>query len=131
MGFPVISKEGDRFQQVGMLTQSFRFRVNGTSDPDDIIDPNGNVTSITYAATGVFTVTLDPAFRPQQLVDWKVSVEFNAAAAFAGYVDVDSYDRDAGTFTVSTYAVAVATVPTDNTIIGVTIVGQMQRSLVI
>lgn len=114
---------------------AFDFRVDGTDDPDGIVQGEcGRVESITEAS-GVFTVTLAKPW-PRQLVCARAWAHMAHASTIedAKY-DLDSYDPDAGTFTISgvtddgdgTYTVEALT---DNTVISFTAYGQTVNQFV-
>ena len=99
---------------------NFRFQVNGTSDPDFIVQANGFVTDITYAADGTFTCTLHQNFRYQILIkadcslqdDKANDIEFVSYTQSTGAVVLQGIDRDT----------PADTVPTDDTWVHVTLV---------
>lgn len=114
---------------------AFDFRVKGTDDPDGLVQGMcGRVESITEAS-GVFTVQLARPF-PRQLIcahAW-LSTAHASTIEDAKY-DIDSYDPDAGTFTIScvtddgdgTYTVEAVT---DNGVVSFSAYGQMMNTMV-
>lgn len=105
----------------GLILYAGRFRVDGTSSPDRVVDERDNTvgTLVTYENTGkTFTVTLPKVGGgwPQELISLipKVAV---LAATDTGDVDyvVDSYNPATGTFTLVGSVANVASVLTDNT----------------
>lgn len=102
------------------VTLKFRFQVNGTSDPDFIVPANCGVTDVTYAATGVYTVTFDekfPVFIGGRATVMPATPETAGNVDFLIGIDVADYSSTAGTLVM--YAVGVdgttaAEVPEDN-----------------
>ncbi len=89
----------------GLVTLEGSFRVNGTSDPDDIRDGHTNViSSVLLTSTGLFTVTFDSGFPiPEKLVSWNVNISQGVApgaeTSFA-YLVVDSYSQVTRSFQI-------------------------------
>lgn len=107
------------------LLCSFRFKVNGTSDPDFLFPSNMAhvVQDVTYAATGVFTVTFAVGHRWPGLVSGNGKVMSNATGAALGQTvefGVDDYVASTGVLTVRVFSDAdgdgtyAGSVPTDN-----------------
>lgn len=61
--------------QPELITLDFRFQVDGTNDPDSYVGIAGMVDSIVYSATGVYTITLNQAYRFPKLLVAHASVD--------------------------------------------------------
>lgn len=99
---------------------NFRFQVNGTSDPDFIVQSNGFVTDIAYAATGVFTCTLASNHRYQALISYNAKLQDD----LANDIELTSYTQSTGAVVLQGFdrETPAATVPTDDTWVHVTLV---------
>lgn len=81
----------------------FRFQINGTSNPDNVVGSAGLVEDITRNDTGEFTVTIHPSYRYQNLVVCHASVQ----------ADLD-VDAKYVSWTPSTGALVIHTVAYDD-----------------
>ena len=114
---------------------AFDFRVNGTDDPDGIVQGScGRVETITEAS-GVFTVQLAQPW-PRQLINphaWLATA--HASTIEDAKYDLDSYDATTGIFTIScvtddgdgTYTVEAVT---DNGVVSFSAYGQTMDQMV-
>lgn len=97
---------------------NFRFQINGTSDPDNIVPSKQGVTDIVRDSTGLFSITL--AKKYPTMINCLVQVQLTAVAdaqAFVGHVV--SYTASTGVLVVRTCEVdgdgiPVADDPADN-----------------
>lgn len=101
-------------------TQHFRFQVNGTSDPDNIIPvaATAGVATIDYTAVGVYSIVLTRALG--QLVTVHCSTLGNAAASNEK-VHTVSWTASTNTLLLQSVLNDTATVLDDNTWVCVTI----------
>ncbi len=89
----------------GLMTLEGSFRINGTSDPDDIRDGRTNlILSVVRVSAGLFTVTYDTGFPiPEKLVSWHVNISQGVGpgveTSFAQLV-VDSYSQVTRSFQI-------------------------------
>lgn len=80
---------------------AFQFRVNGTDDPDGIVQGECGRVETIVETTGVFTVQLAKPW-PRQLVcpnAWLLTA--HASTIEDAQYDLDSYDPATGIFTIS------------------------------
>lgn len=54
------------------------FLFNGTSDPTDIRDPNGDIASIVYSATSIYTITFN--YQVQHVLAMTATVQLATVA---------------------------------------------------
>lgn len=90
--FPFLTVGPERVQV------DFRFQINGTSDPDNVVATAGLIDDITRDSIGVFTVTLSKYFRFTDLITCHASVAGDLTDD-AKYV---SWDPDTGALVLNT-----------------------------
>lgn len=73
------SLTGPLFGGPDEVLKSFRFQVNGTSDPDFQV-PAGAVDDVVLTSTGLFTITLPQAERYPVMITGRASVQSAAAS---------------------------------------------------
>lgn len=117
----------------------FGFRINGVSNPDSLWQCGSNaVVSVTRAAAGRFTVTLNKSYPREivALVGGTVEELQAATTLFVPRMVRDSYSNTAGTFTLQTMADAngdgawAEADPTDNATVSVVMLVQRMDALV-
>jgi hypothetical protein len=116
---------------------AFSFRVNGSSDPDGLVQGLSNaVDSVVHAGAGTYTVTLNKTW-PRQIV--AILADLASATATVGAIEnvryvVDSYSTSDGKFeleTITDDGDGTLTIEdiTDNTVISVHMVVQNHDAL--
>jgi len=106
-----------------------RFRINGTTTPDEIRDgKSGIVLSVARNSAGLFTVTLKPSFPIPKQATFSMAALQQAAAPTAYAVAAmvrDTYDPVARTFQVATRRITgpATNDPDDNDVVDFTIIG--------
>jgi hypothetical protein len=90
----------------GLVRAGFQFLTNGTSNPATIIDPLGMVLSVTYSATGNYSVVLRPRFKNVRPIDTQVSLAMGTPSDSAVYKT--GYDAANATLTLQTRTAGAA-----------------------
>ncbi len=112
----------------GLVTLEGSFRVNGTSDPDDVRTGNTGLFTVARTSAGLFTVTFCTQVQggiqlPQKLISFNVSISQGVApgaeASFAHLV-VDSYSQVTRSFQIQITDgdTPAANDPVDNDVVG-------------
>jgi hypothetical protein len=83
------------------VLKSFRFQINGTSDPDAQV-PSGAVQDIVRTSAGLFTITLPQTERYPVLVSCTGSVQQAAVGTTGTAFTVVSYTASTGVLVVRT-----------------------------
>jgi hypothetical protein len=112
------------------------FRINGTSDPDDIRDGNSNlIASVTRGSAGLFTVTFadpedgGPTDLPYELITAQCDIMQAAAPSsfVKPHIVVDSYSSVTRDFDIQCidFSTPSATDPDDDDVITFRLVGSI------
>lgn len=127
----VLTQEKGGYARGQVVRLHGSFRINGTSDPDDIRDGNSScVASVARVSAGLFTVTFDAGFPiPEKLVSWRADVSQVAAptSACRAHLIVDSYSQSSRSFQIQCLDFETPSVvdPDDNDQVSFELVGSV------
>jgi hypothetical protein len=98
----------NEMQVVGhrLIRGAFQFLTNGAADPVTLYDPQGVIQSITYSATGIYTIVFKPRWLNEKAVAWVPALAMGTPSDSAVYKR--SWVASTGTLVLQTFTAGVA-----------------------